>query len=79
MKPLFTDKGINHDKIILVDDDAIISENEQISESLNYFFAAIINVYIPQYEDPTSNTNATDDPVSRAIEKCKKPLVTYKN
>ena len=32
---LFTDKGMIHDKIILVEDDKIISENEQISQSLN--------------------------------------------
>ena len=70
VKPFFTDKGMNHDKIILVEDDEIISENEQISESLNNFFAnALINLNIPQHEDPTSNTN--DDPVLRAIEKYK--------
>ena len=41
-----------------------------ISEYLNNFLAdAIINLSIPQYEDPTSNTNGSDDPVSRAIEK----------
>ena len=63
---------MNHDKIILVEDDEIISENEQISESLNKFFAdAIINLNIPQYEDPTSNTDGIDDPVLRAIEKSK--------
>ena len=68
VNPLFTDKGMNHDKIILVEDDKIISENEQISES---FADVIINLNIPQYEDPTSNTNGINDPVSRAIEKYK--------
>ena len=67
VNPLFTDKGMNHDKIILVEDDKIISENEQISKS---FADVIINLNIPQYEDPTSNTN-DNDPVSRAIEKYK--------
>ena len=63
---------MNHDKIILVEDDEIISEKEQISESLNNFFAdAIINLNIPEYEDSTSNTNGIDDPVLRAIEKYK--------
>ena len=63
---------MNHDKIILVEDDEIISKNEQISESLNNVFVdVIINLNIPQYEEPTSNTNGIDDPVSRAIEKCK--------
>ena len=52
----------NHDKIILVEDDEIILENKQISESLNNLFAdVIINL----------NTNGTDVPVSKAIKKCK--------
>ena len=60
VKPLFTDKEMNHDKIILVEDDEIISENKQISDSLNNFLAdAIINLNIPQYEDPNSNTNGS--------------------
>ena len=64
---------MNHDKIILVEHDEIISENEQISEYLNNFFAdVIINLNISQYEDPTSNTNAIDNPVSKAIQKHKK-------
>ena len=63
---------MNQGKIILVEDYEIISEKEQISESLNNFFAdAIINLNIPQYEDSTSNTNGSADPVSSAIEKCK--------
>ena len=82
MKPLFPDKGMNRDKIILAEEDEIISDVEQIFESLNNFFAdAIINLNIPQYEDLTSNTNGSDDPVSRAIEKYKnhpsiKPIKT---
>ena len=41
---------------------------------MNNFFAVIINLNIPQYEDPTSNTNAIDDTVSRAIKKYKNHL-----
>ena len=61
---IFTDKGMNHDKRILVEDDKIISENEKIFESLNKLFVdVIINLFIPQYEDLTSNINGSDDPV----------------
>ena len=35
MKPFFTDKEMIHDKIIRLEDDEIISEKEEISESLN--------------------------------------------
>ena len=55
---------MNHDKIILVEDDKIISENEKIFEFLNKFFVdVIINLFIPQYENLTSNINGSDDPV----------------
>ena len=54
----------NHYKIILVEDDEIILENKQKSESLNNLFAdVIINL----------NTNGTDVPVSKAIKKMQKP------
>ena len=71
MKPFFTDKGMNDNKITLVEDNEVISENEQIFESLNNFFAVVINLDIPQCEDQTINTNDTDDPVLRTIEKYK--------
>ena len=55
-----------------MEDDQIISENEQTSQSFNNLFAdAIINLNIPQYEDPTSNTIDIDDLLLRAIEKYK--------
>ena len=38
MKPFFTDKGMNQDKIILVDMMKSYQKNEQIFESLNNFF-----------------------------------------
>ena len=55
---------MNHNKIILVEDDKIISENEKIFESLsNVFVDVIMNLFIPQYEDLTSNINGSDNPV----------------
>ena len=60
---------MDHDKTILVEDDEIISEKEYISESFNNSSAnVIISLNIPQYEDPTINTNGIDDPVLRATE-----------
>ena len=38
MKPFFTDKGMNHDKIIFVDLMKSYRKNEKIFESLNNFF-----------------------------------------
>ena len=66
---------MNNNKIVLVEEDKIISENEQVSESLNNSFAdVIINLNIPQHEDSTVNTNGIDDPVIRALENTKTTL-----
>ena len=66
---------MNHNKIVLVEEDKIISENEQVSESLNNSFAdVIINLNIPQHEDSTVNINGIDDPVIRALENTKTTL-----
>ena len=72
VKPFFTDKGMNDDNIILKEYDAMISENEQISESLNNFSADVItNWNISQYGDLTIYTHGIDDPALTAIEKYK--------
>ena len=53
VKPFFTDKGVNHDRsLLLEEDDKTISDNDEISENINNFFADIVkNLIIPQYED----------------------------
>ena len=53
VKPFFTDKGVNHDRsLLLEEDDKTISDNDEISENINNFFAGIVkNLIIPQYED----------------------------
>ena len=69
VKPFFTDKGVNHDIILLVKENATISDNDAISEKLNNFFADMVkNMKIPQYEDHLVNT---DDPILGAKEKFK--------
>ena len=53
VKPFFTDKGVNHDRsLLLEEDDKTISDNYEISENINNFFVDIVkNLIIPQYED----------------------------
>ena len=72
VKPFFTNKGVNHDRILLVEENETISDNDEISEKLNNFFADIVkNFNIPQYEDHLVNTDNSDDPILRAKEKSK--------
>ena len=72
VKPLFTDKRVNHDRILLAEENGTISDNYEISEKLNSFFADIVkNLNIPQYEDQSVNNNNIDDPILRAKEKFK--------
>ena len=65
-------KGVNNEKITLVENDEIISNNDEIAETLNNFFINVIrNLNIPQYEDPTTDADNIVDPVFKAIEKFK--------
>ena len=72
VKPFFVDKGVNHDRILLVEENETISNNYEISEKLNNFFADIVkNLNIPRYEDYWVNTDNIDDPILRAKENLK--------
>ena len=64
VKPFFTDKGVNHDRILLDEENLTSSGNDEISERLNKFFADILkNLHIPQYEDHLVYTNNIDGPI----------------
>ena len=72
VKPFFTDKSVNHHRILLVEENETISDNDEISEKLNNFFADILkNLNIPQYEDLSVNTDNIDDLILRAKKKFK--------
>ena len=72
IKPLFTDKGVNHDNITLVENEETVSDNKEISETLNNFFSEVVtNLNLPQYHDPTVNVDDNEDPVARTVEKYK--------
>ena len=53
IKPLFSDKSSNSNKITLVEKDLILEKNDDIAETFNDFFtSAISNLNIPRYQDP---------------------------
>ena len=67
VKPFFTEKVVNHDGVLLVEKNKTISDNDEISQKVNNFFADIVkNLNIPQYEDYLVNTDDIDDPILRA-------------
>ena len=64
VKPFFTDKGVNHDRILLDEENQTISGNDEICERLNNFFEDIAkNLNIPQYEDRLVYTDNIDDTI----------------
>ena len=72
IKPFFTDKDVNHDNITLVENEETVSDNKEISETLNNFFSEVVtNLNLPQYHDPTVNVDDIEDPVARTVEKYK--------
>ena len=65
-------KGINHNNIILAENEETVSGNKEISETLNNFFSEVVtSLDLPQYVDPTVNVEDIEDPVARAVEKYK--------
>ena len=68
VKPFLTDKGVNHDGILLVEEIEAISDNDEI----NNFFADIVkNLNIPHNEDHLVNIDNVDDSTLRAKENLK--------
>ena len=72
VKLFFTGKGVNNEKITLIENGETLSKNEEIAENLkNYFSDIITNLKLPPYDDPTTNAENIADPVLKAIEKYK--------
>ena len=79
VKPLFSNKTVNSDQITLIKNDIIISENKDIAEIFNKFFANIIQDLNITMEEFVSNENGKNDKnltdpesnVFRAIEQYK--------
>ena len=76
IKPLFSDKSSNSNKITLVEKDLILEKNDDIAETFNDFFTSVVsNLNIPRYQDPFTDSdqieNRTEHPILRIIEQYK--------
>ena len=72
MKPFFTDKRINNEKVLLMKEGEIISVDKKIyigkTEKQNNFFTdAVKNVNIPQNEDLSVNNDHIADSIIKSI------------
>ena len=78
VKPLFSDKISSNNKIILIENGNILSEQRDVAEVLNNAFSNILtDLNIPQYNDPTINLEGIDNPILEAIENIK-IILAYK-
>ena len=72
IKPLFSDKGPIGQKITIVEEDKIISDDSEVSECLNNFFRdAVKQLDIKENVHLLNRTETAEDSVDTAIEKFK--------
>ena len=70
MKPFLSDKNKAIEKITLVSDDKIFSDDLEIDEKFNEFFKNTVNnLNLSSNEDLLLSTTHLSDPVQIAIEK----------
>ena len=61
IKPLFSEKGLTHNKITLIEQDLILDKNDNVAEVPNNFFINIVsNLNIQKYHDKSVNINYID-------------------
>ena len=72
VKPLFSDKITSNNKIILIENGNMLSEQRDVAEVLiNAFSNILTDLNIPQYNDPSINLEGIDNPILEGIEKYK--------
>ena len=72
VKPLLSDKSKSNEKITLVEDNKIISEDKDNAERLNSFFSnAVKNLKIPEFSDSNPLAENIPHPIFKAILKYK--------
>ena len=70
MKPALSDKCQSNNKIVLVEDDEIISDDIEIAEIFNCFFVTVTeSLGIKENNDNISGTEGILDPIEKSIQK----------
>ena len=67
VKPVLSDKGRSNQKIALIEDEKIISNDEEIAETLNDYCATVTgSLGIAEYSNIISRTEGATDPIEKA-------------
>ena len=67
VKPILSDKGRSNSKITLIEDEKIISNDEEVAETLNnYFVTSTDSLGITENSDIISSTEGASDPIVKA-------------
>ena len=73
IKPLFSNKCASKNKITLIENDQLLSDNKDVAETSNDFFTNVVqNLGIPENEDLLTDTHRTSDLLFQAIFKYQK-------
>ena len=73
VNPLFSEKNKSQNKITLVENDKIITDDTELAQTFNDFFKnAVNNLNIPQNSEYEEPTEGIEDPVEAALHKFKK-------
>ena len=70
VKPLFSKSVIGKQKITLVENDNLITADEEVAEKFNkYFIATVSSLSITENKDLLTDNSDIEDPVERAVKK----------
>ena len=68
VKPFLSDKIVSKEQFVLIENDKIIIEESDVTQSLNSFFLSIvINLKISEYTGNNSNSENITDPIIKVI------------
>ena len=66
VKPVLSDKGRSSSKITLIEDEKIISNDEEVAETLNNYFVTVTDsLGIIENSDIISSTEGASDPIEK--------------
>ena len=70
MNPLFSDKLQSKNKIVLIEDETIISNDDEVAETMNEFFVSVTDsLGIKESSGYENATEGITDPIDKAVHK----------
>ena len=70
VKPFLSNKTISSEKIALIDDDELITDEQKVANSLNDFFSSIVtSLNLPESQNADPLSDNIDQPTLKAIMK----------